>query len=66
MSARDELLVARMFKSKGFIISYDSTEGLYKVQMANDNGQEKMLKVILIVFELDKVVSKKFNIQTAI
>ncbi|KAL0266472.1 UNVERIFIED_CONTAM: hypothetical protein PYX00_008993 [Menopon gallinae] len=54
--AKDELLVARVFKSKGFIISYDSIEGIYNILQANQKDHRKPLKVILIVFELDKVV----------
>lgn len=50
-----------MFTKAELTLVYDSTEGQYIVTPIN---QIEKMNVYLIVFELDKVVSKKKNFMT--
>lgn len=56
VSSKDEGYMAKMFLSKGLLISYDSTEGQYVV--VESNNKTAKMKVILILFELHRVVSE--------
>ncbi|EEB20054.1 conserved hypothetical protein [Pediculus humanus corporis] len=50
---KDELSIIRIFKNNGFYISYQSSEGQYVVTKLNS---DKKMRVLLVLFELDKVV----------
>lgn len=63
ISAKDELIIVRMFKKHGFSLSYVGSEGQYIVTKLNDEGR---MRVILILFELDKVVSLQSNFHISI